>query len=104
MPALVYVSYPRREGAKFDMEYYLNTHMKIVEKHWTPYGMQDWVVSQFDEGDASGMNVQAIMTWDSVQAFEKAIEANIPEVMEDVQHYSPEVMPVRWYAQVKAKG
>jgi len=44
------------------------------------------------------------MTWESVEGFEKAIAANIPEVMEDVKHYSPEVMPVRYYAQVMAKG
>jgi len=50
------------------------------------------------------MNAQAIMTWESVEAFQKAIDANIPEVMEDVKHYSPDVMPVRWYAQVKARG
>ncbi len=50
------------------------------------------------------MNVQAIMTWESVEAFQKAIDANISEVMEDIKHYSPDVMPVRWYAQVKARG
>ena len=52
----------------------------------------------------AGMHVQAVMTWDSVDAFNKAIDANIPEVMEDVKHYSPTVMPVRWYADVKARG
>ncbi|KAK4569593.1 hypothetical protein LTR86_003356 [Recurvomyces mirabilis] len=104
MPALIYVSYPRVEGAKFDMDYYLNTHMKIVEKHWTSYGMKDWTVVQFQKDDPSGQNVQAIMTWESTEAFDKAIAANIPEVMEDVKHYSPGVMPVRYYAQVMAKG
>jgi len=44
------------------------------------------------------------MTWDSMEAFEKAIEANIPEVMQDVKHYSPDVMPIRYYAMVVAKG
>lgn len=44
------------------------------------------------------------MTWDSVEAFEKAIDANIPEVMQDVKNYSPDVMPVRWRAAVIAKG
>ena len=41
--------------------------------------------------------------WESVEAFEKAIEANIPEVMEDVKYYS-DVMPVRWYAKVMQQG
>ncbi|KAK5115111.1 hypothetical protein LTR62_001808 [Meristemomyces frigidus] len=104
MVALIYVSYPFVDGAKFDMDYYLNTHMRIVEKHWSPYGMKDWTVVQFQKDDPSGQNVQAVMTWDSVEAFDKAIAANIPEVMEDVKHYSPDVMPVRYYAQVMAKG
>jgi len=54
MVALIYVSYPRKPGAKFDMDYYINTHMKIVEKHWTPFGMKDWTVVQFKEDDLSG--------------------------------------------------
>ena len=41
--------------------------------------------------------------WESVEAFEKAIEANIPEVMEDVKYYSDQ-MPVRWYAKVMQQG
>ncbi|KAK3726087.1 hypothetical protein LTR37_000235 [Vermiconidia calcicola] len=103
MSAYVYVSYPRKEGATFDIDYYLNTHMKIVDKHWTSYGMKSWTVVQFEEGDPSGMHVQAIMLWESIEAFEKAIEANIPEVMEDVKYYSSE-MPLRYYAKVLQQG
>jgi hypothetical protein len=77
--------------------------MSIVDKHWGPMGMKSWTIVQFQEGDPSGMHIQAIMLWESIEAFEKAIEANIPEVMEDVKYYS-DVMPVRWYAKVVKQG
>ncbi|KAK5165915.1 uncharacterized protein LTR77_008839 [Saxophila tyrrhenica] len=99
MSVYIYVSYPRKEGATFNMDYYLTTHMKIVDTHWRPYGMKSWSVVEFPPNDPSGMHVQAIMLWDSVEAFEKAIAANIPEVMEDLQYYSSEP-PVRWYGNV----
>lgn len=55
MSTAIYVSYPRQEGVTFDEEYYVNTHMKLVEKHWGPHGMKSWTIVKFDEGDSSGM-------------------------------------------------
>jgi len=54
MPAAIYVTYPRKEGATFDMDYYINTHMQLVAKHWGPYSMKDWTVTQFEKDDPSG--------------------------------------------------
>ena len=38
MSAVIYVSYPAAneigEPYKFDIDYYLNTHMQLVQKHW----------------------------------------------------------------------
>ena len=55
------------------MDYYINKHMEIVDRNWRPYGMKSWTVVEFPPGDPSGMHVQAIMLWESVEAFEKAI-------------------------------
>ena len=77
--------------------------MKLVDDNWGPFGMKSWTIVQFQEGDPSGMHVQAIMLWESVEAFEKAIEANIPAVMQDVQYYT-DATPVRWYAKVLKQG
>ena len=77
--------------------------MKIVDKHWRPYGMHSWTIVEFQENDPSGQYIQAIMLWDSIEAFEKAVEANIPEVMEDLKFYSSEP-PVRYYAKVLQMG
>lgn len=99
----VYVSYPRTSDIKFDTDYYFKTHMSIVEKHWKPFGMKSWTVVQFPEGDPSGQHTQAIMLWESTEDFQKAIDANIPEVMQDITNYS-NVMPVRYFGEVLAQG
>lgn len=44
MPAHVSVLYPRK--AKFDMDYYLATHMPLVTKHWTQHGLKKYTVTQ----------------------------------------------------------
>ncbi len=33
------VSYPAEAGNRFDADYYLATHMPLVEQHWGPRGM-----------------------------------------------------------------
>ena len=35
----VSVMYPNEENAEFDIEYYKNEHMEIVEKHLKPFGL-----------------------------------------------------------------
>ncbi|KAM3424308.1 hypothetical protein BST61_g11155 [Cercospora zeina] len=86
--AYVYVSYPRTPDIQFDSEYYLEKHLAIVDKHWKACGLKSWTVVEFPEGDPGGLHTQAILLWDNVEQFEKAIEANIPEVMEDLKNYS----------------
>lgn len=45
MPAAhVSVLYPR--DATFNMEYYLATHMPLVKKSWTRYGLKKYIVTQ----------------------------------------------------------
>ncbi|KAJ9658346.1 hypothetical protein H2198_003776 [Neophaeococcomyces mojaviensis] len=103
MSAVIYVSYPRTEDSTFDIDYYLNTHMKIVQQHWGPHGLKSWNVIQFEEGDPSGMHVQCIMYWESKEAFTKAYALGIPEVHQDLKHYS-NTPPVRWVGKNLLQG
>jgi hypothetical protein len=45
------VAYPSttKEGGatKFDMDYYLATHMTMIDKYWAPHGMKSWDVKTF---------------------------------------------------------
>lgn len=87
----------------FNIDYYLNTHMKIVQKHWGPLGMKSWNIIQFDEGDPSGMYVQAILYWESREAYDAAYKKAIPEVHGDLKNYT-DVMPVRWTGKALLSG
>ncbi|ORY61687.1 uncharacterized protein BCR38DRAFT_440877 [Pseudomassariella vexata] len=77
MPALVTVAYPRPEAKdgklpkdvfKFDLKYYLEQHMPLVQKLWAPLGLQSWAVTH-NTDDAETYVVQAVLMWDSLEAF-----------------------------------
>lgn len=61
--------------------------------------MKSWTIVQFQEGDPSGLHVQAITEWDSIESFEKVIEAAIPEVVQDRKNFT-DLTPLRYYAKV----
>lgn len=45
------VAYPSKNkdgiATKFDMDYYLKTHMTMIDKYWGPHGMKSWDVKHF---------------------------------------------------------
>lgn len=97
--AYVYVSYPRTADIKFNTDYYINKHCALVDKHWKQFGLKSCTVVQFAEDDPSGIHTQAILLWDSAEDFDKAIGANIPELMQDLPNYS-NVTPIFYHAKV----
>lgn len=76
MPASTTILYPAEEGAKFDMDYLLNTHMPLVMKHWERYGLKGYEVTQFDAigGQKSQYIAQCILKWDKPESVEKATQ------------------------------
>lgn len=47
----VSVMYPNEAGAEFDFDYYLTTHMTLVDKHLKPFGL---IRSSVDKGVSGG--------------------------------------------------
>ncbi|KAI0459082.1 hypothetical protein F5B21DRAFT_457116 [Xylaria acuta] len=62
------VVYP--QGAKFDMDYYLATHMPLVQKMWAPYGLKSWKVAHYTNPDAPYV-VHAWLEWESKEHADK---------------------------------
>jgi len=85
------------------MDYYLQSHMALVDKHWRSYGLKSWSVQQFEDKDPSGLYVQTTLHWRSIEDFQRAWDANIPELMNDLENYT-ETVPTRWIAKVLKQG
>ncbi|KAF2636242.1 hypothetical protein P280DRAFT_510746 [Massarina eburnea CBS 473.64] len=90
--ATVSVFYPAQEGAKFDIDYYLATHMALVWKTWKPYGLINYKVTKFGPGSTYAWG--CTMEWENIEGFQKAGEApGAKEVFNDIENFS-NVQPV----------
>lgn len=87
--AQVQVLYPRKEGSTFDLPYYLSTHMPLVSKGWTPYGLKGYTVLKFSDDAPYSHGVT--LAFDTIQSYQKAGAG--PEaagIMSDIQYFSSE--------------
>ena len=50
MAFTVTVVFPNDADAKYDVDYYTKTHMTLIEKHWSKYGLQGWSVTKYLPG------------------------------------------------------
>lgn len=90
------VFYPVGSDAKFDMDYYIKTHMPLVKKNWEPFGLVGYEVVQYSHG-LDGLNlhstkhhlsVQAFLTWHDLDGLQKALKEKGPTVFGDVPNFS----------------
>ena len=86
MVAVISVTY--KSGGKFDMDYYLKTHMPMVQKTWAAFGLKSWKVVQYTD-PASPYAVQALLEFDDVSQWEKASTASeAGPVFADIPNFS----------------
>jgi uncharacterized protein (TIGR02118 family) len=91
--ATVTVLYPAQEGATFNLDYYLKTHMPLAQKHWTKYGLKSYKVTKFSTPD-SVYSHGVYMEFEDYEGFQKAVQSpETKEVMGDVENFS-NVKPV----------
>jgi uncharacterized protein (TIGR02118 family) len=99
------VSYPSKhpesgETLKFNMDYYLSTHMPLIERVWGPYGLKSWSINRFSDpcpvsGGKPPYLVQTTCYFDSIDDFKKALEKGGEKTVPDVANFS-NVFPVIW--------
>jgi uncharacterized protein (TIGR02118 family) len=99
----VAVQYPRTEGAKFDMDYYCNKHMPMVQEKCG----EALKVMTIDEGISGGMGGQpsanvavGTLTFDSLEAFQAAMGPHMGEIMGDIPNYT-DITPVLEISEAK---
>ena len=87
----VTVLYPNKEGAKFDLDYYLSKHIPMV-KRLIGAPLKAVVVEQGLGGAAPGSkaaySVVCHLRFDSVEAFQQSFGPHAGTIQGDVRNYS----------------
>ena len=86
----VNVMYPKQDDGNFDYDYYLNTHMPLVGKRWADglRGMEVYRGLSGAGGTAESYVTVANLKFDSVEAFQQALEAHAQEIMGDIPNFT----------------
>ena len=99
----VTVLYPNKDGAQFDLSYYLGKHIPMVKKLLGP-ALKGVLVEQGVGGAAPGAKaayaVLCHLRFDSVEAFEAAFGPYAAQVQADVRNYAS-AAPVIQISEVK---
>ncbi|MFN3991100.1 MAG: EthD family reductase [Erythrobacter sp.] len=87
------VSYPRHEGARFDADYYRDTHIPLVERAWGPVGMTGAQIL-WPADNAQPHAAMVVLSFASSAAIDAALGSPAtPEVLGDVAKFT-DIQPV----------
>ena len=93
----VNVTYANKEGARFDFDYYVNRHIKMVRERCGPFGLQSVTVDRGVSGVAPGSPATyacvASLTFASLEGLQQALAAHGAEIMADIPNYT-DIVPV----------
>jgi uncharacterized protein (TIGR02118 family) len=92
MSYTITVVFPNDLDAKYNIDYYTASHMTLIEKHWSKYGLKGWSATRYLPGldGADPLYVFGSQVfWESEEAMKKAFESpEVAEIMADVPHFS----------------
>lgn len=100
----VSVIYPRKDNAKFDIDYYTNTHMPLVSRLYGDYGLLDWHVDQgisLSSKVPSDNIVACYMYFDTIDNVKAALKNEGAKVMQDVANFT-DIEPIVSFGQIHA--
>ena len=102
---VVTVMYPEAEGASFDMDYYLNNHLKMVGEKWGGKGLKGARVLKGVAGGEPGSKapyrVMAVVDFESLEALQAAIGADGDEIFGDIPNFT-NITPVMQISEIAA--
>jgi uncharacterized protein (TIGR02118 family) len=99
----VSVLYPHKDGASFDMDYYLSSHIPMVRQKFGA-ACKGVAVEQGLAGGAPGTKpaytALAHLLFDSVESFQAAFGPHAATIMADIPNYTS-IQPVIQISEVK---
>jgi uncharacterized protein (TIGR02118 family) len=101
---IVSVMYQIGAGNRFDLDYYLKTHMPLVDARWAQYGLKSARVLRgigSPSGDPARHHIIALLDFDTLDAFKAAAAAHGAEVLGDVPNFT-DVQPDIQFSEVVA--
>jgi uncharacterized protein (TIGR02118 family) len=102
---VVSVLYPNKEGSKFDMEYYCNKHVPMVQQKLGAT-LKGVAVEEGLSGAGPGSRATHIalghMYFDSVEAFQTAFGPHAESIMGDMPNYT-DIQPTIQISEMKIK-
>ena len=99
----VSVFYPDRVGSKFDMDYYCNNHMPMVQQKLGAACKEVAVehgLSGATPGSRPAYVAMGHLYFDSAEAFQAAFGPHAPAIMADIPNYT-DIEPVFQVSEVK---
>jgi uncharacterized protein (TIGR02118 family) len=86
---VVGVLYP--PSARFDLKYYLDTHIPLVQSRWGQLGLKDVRVLRGKGGpgsDAAIYATVALLSFEHHDSFQEAVKQHGKEVMGDIRNFT----------------
>ncbi|KAK3669298.1 hypothetical protein LTR78_010836 [Recurvomyces mirabilis] len=84
--------YPFKTKARFDLDYYTNIHMPLVQKHFSPHGLKSWEITKFSPETNQQFNIQVILMGESAEGAKAAGDTpGAKELADDVANFSDEL-------------
>jgi uncharacterized protein (TIGR02118 family) len=99
----VSVLYPNEEGKKFDMDYYCNSHIPMVQEKLGAAlkgGAVEQGLGGIEPGSPATYVAMGHLLFDSVEAFQSTFEPHAETIMADVPNYT-DIQPVFQISEVK---
>ncbi|HEU4368890.1 MAG TPA: EthD family reductase [Methylomirabilota bacterium] len=86
------VLYPNEPGKKFDHDYYINKHMKLVRDRLTSFGLVRTEVDKGVAGGAPGSSAPYVAIGhvyvNALEGFQKGMGQHGKEIMGDIPNYT----------------
>ncbi|OLN86556.1 hypothetical protein CCHL11_08522 [Colletotrichum chlorophyti] len=92
MTITITVVFPNEADAKYDIDYYVNKHMPLIQERWGQYGVKSWSVTKFQNGADGSAPLYAFgstVSWDNLDQIKSAFAGpEAAEIMGDVSNFS----------------